>query len=500
VPVLTGLSPASADAGSGELQATLTGSGFHRSSYVQTTGYYSTLQPTFVSETELRVTVPAYLLATPGSFTLSVQTPAPGGGGSAALPFQVRLPTIPGLTTVRLSARDLVWDPYGQRLYLSVGSGSPVNPNTVTVLDPFTGTLESSVFAGSEPGPLALSDDGLLLYVGKGGASEVTRFALPALTEDLTIPLGRDATSGAFTAGALAVAPGAPHTVAVALTAGYTQATALFDDAAPRTARGGASSALTFGADATRLYSLGGYSADLNVAPVTATGLGTATVYRSAFGSGASLKYDPGTGLLYGADGRAVDPATGGLAGTFTAASPYWYATSVAPDSSLGAAYFANNSGSQGWINVLPYDIERYVARTPIELRYRTGPVLRLVRWGPDGLAVLTPDRVELLRGPAVLPAATSDNPAPTLVTLSPASVAAGSGNLRLTVAGTGFVPGAVVRVDGTDRFTRRVSASQLVAYVPAIALATAGDLSVTVVNPAPGGGTSGAMTLTVTP
>ena len=90
--------------------------------------------------------------------------------------------------------------------------------------------------------------------------------------------------------------------------------------------------------------------------------------------------------------------------------------------------------------------------------------------------------------------------PVPALVSLSPQSAAAGSGDLALTVTGTNFVPGSVVRWNGSDRVTIFVSATKLLARIPASDLAAAGSAQVVIFNPSPGGGTSSALSFIVNP
>ena len=92
------------------------------------------------------------------------------------------------------------------------------------------------------------------------------------------------------------------------------------------------------------------------------------------------------------------------------------------------------------------------------------------------------------------------DNPVPTLTSLSPNNALVGSGSVNLTVTGTGFVPGSVVRWAGGNRNTTFVSNTQLTAAIPASDLTSAGSVNVTVFNPAPVGGTSNALTFTVNP
>lgn len=93
-----------------------------------------------------------------------------------------------------------------------------------------------------------------------------------------------------------------------------------------------------------------------------------------------------------------------------------------------------------------------------------------------------------------------TDNPAPLAFGLTPTEVAAGSGALTLRVAGYDFFPGAVVRWNGVDLPTSYVSGAELEATVAATDLLTPTTASVTVFNPAPGGGESSALGFTITP
>lgn len=74
---------------------------------------------------------------------------------------------------------------------------------------------------------------------------------------------------------------------------------------------------------------------------------------------------------------------------------------------------------------------------------------------------------------------------------LIPDATAPGGAQFTLTVNGTGFVSNSIVNWNGTPLATQFVNGSQLTATVPAADIATAGTGWITVVNPAPGGGTS---------
>ena len=92
----------------------------------------------------------------------------------------------------------------------------------------------------------------------------------------------------------------------------------------------------------------------------------------------------------------------------------------------------------------------------------------------------------------------TVNNPVPGLSALSPATVVAGGPGFNLSITGSNFVPGSVVQVNGANRSTTFVSATQLTAAIPASDIAVGGFVSITVFNAAPGGGTSSPLTLAV--
>ena len=94
--------------------------------------------------------------------------------------------------------------------------------------------------------------------------------------------------------------------------------------------------------------------------------------------------------------------------------------------------------------------------------------------------------------------ALTINNPAPTLTSLNPNAVGAGGAAFTLTLNGTNFTNSSVVQLNGSNRPTNFVSGTQLTVNITAGDIATAGTASVTVNNPAPGGGTSNALSLNI--
>jgi hypothetical protein len=93
----------------------------------------------------------------------------------------------------------------------------------------------------------------------------------------------------------------------------------------------------------------------------------------------------------------------------------------------------------------------------------------------------------------------TQPNPVPTITSLNPNSVVAGSASFTLTINGTGFLNTSTVWWNGAERPTTFVNATTLTIQVPVSDIASAGTVAIVVRNPAPGGGSSTAATFTIT-
>jgi len=74
---------------------------------------------------------------------------------------------------------------------------------------------------------------------------------------------------------------------------------------------------------------------------------------------------------------------------------------------------------------------------------------------------------------------------------LIPTTVKPGNNQFTLTINGSGFASTAVVMWNGSTRITSFISSRELQAQISAADVATPGTASVSVMNPAPGGGTS---------
>ncbi|WP_052695434.1 T9SS type A sorting domain-containing protein [Hymenobacter sp. AT01-02] len=126
-------------------------------------------------------------------------------------------------------------------------------------------------------------------------------------------------------------------------------------------------------------------------------------------------------------------------------------------------------------------------------LNNKSNIILRLLASGASGTSTLRIDNVQIQ-------AVSSLNPVPVLTSINPTSIVEGSNGFALTVTGSGFFGGSTVQLDGVSLATTVVSATQLTASVPASSVSKAGTATITVVNPGPGGGTSGSSSFVISP
>jgi len=549
-PFLNSLSPSSVTAGSEAFLLTVNGSDFIPTSTIQWNG--AALPTTYLSATQLQTEIPAENLASPAFVELTVSNPAPGGGTSQPQVFTIAYAPL----VVNQLANDMVWDSTHQLIYLSVPSLGGALGNTVAALDPTTGNVQASQFAGSEPDKLAISDDDQFLYAALDGSSSIQRFTLPGLSPDINYSLGADSTWGPNFAVDLQVAPSLAHTTAVArgvfnVSPYGSGGMAIFDDATQRPTVAGAPGdlydSLQWGTD-TAIYANNGEigSLDLYGLTVGADGVAQTADYRDAFTEFyISIHYDSGTHLIYGDDGTVVNPANGQHAGSFGASG--W----MVPDSSLNSAFFLGQTQSQLGTNNFTIESFNLTTLAPVAevvvLNVQGTPV-RLIRWGASGLAFnddagyvyilsspfVTADgrRVSTLRR-YVSPVAKTrspgksfrisnvveykersiklkpgmrafdsvvPNPAPTITSLNPSSVTTGVNGFTLNVTGSNFVSLSTIEWNGIQMPTEFVSSSELQAQIAINYVVEAGSASVDVVTPTPGGGSSQSLTFNIVP
>lgn len=409
VPTLASFSPSSATAGSAALTITVKGTNFISTSAVKWND--TVLATTYSSATSLTATVDASYLVNAGTATITVVNPNPGGGVSGGATFTINSASAGGVTTVDVAANSLAWDPLNQVIYLSLPSLDGANGNTVQILDPATGALGASAFAGSEPNLLSVSATSKYLYVSLNGSSNVQRMTLPNLGTDIEISLGPSSFYGPYFAMDMQAAPNSDDTVAVVRGVPNTSpeeegGVLIYDDATvrPNVLCGwiqipacanpsyptGLYDSIQWNADGSDMY-IANYedtAFDFYSVPVTASGFGTVTDYAGLVpGFFALIHYDATTKYVYDEDGEVIDPNAGQVIGTFAASGL------MVPDGASGTAFFLgqtqNNFGSSTY-TLESFDIHKFTPIATLTISNVVGTPTHLIRWGTDGLAFTT--------------------------------------------------------------------------------------------------------------
>jgi hypothetical protein len=99
---------------------------------------------------------------------------------------------------------------------------------------------------------------------------------------------------------------------------------------------------------------------------------------------------------------------------------------------------------------------------------------------------------------PIPAPVAPANNPAPTITSISPTGVLAGSSSQTLNVTGSGYISSTAATLNGAALQTTYVSGTSLQVAVPASALAAGQVGKLVLSKPSPGGGSSGPSSLSI--
>ena len=457
VPAISSLSPASVTAGNAAFALTVNGSNFVVASVVKWNG--TALPTTHVSATQLSAQVPASDVSTAGSASVTVVNPAPGGGTSAAASFTINasnpLPAISSLSPTSVTAG-------GNAFTLTVNGSNLVASSAVH----WNGNALPTTYVGATQ------------LTAQVPASAVAAAGTASITVVNPAPGG--GTSGAST---FTVNAGNPVPAIATLSPSSASA-------------GGAAFALTVNGSSL-------------VATSTVHWNGTALPTTYVSGSQITAQVPAGDITAAGtANVTVVNPAPGGgtsAAASFTinATNPLPSIASLSPSSATagGAAFTLTVNGSNFIVssavkwngNALP---TTYVSASQLTAQVSAGDITAA---GTFSVTVVNPTPGGGTSGASTF-TVNAGNPVPSISSLSPNTVTAGGAAFTLTVNGASFVGSSAVHWNGTALPTTYVSAAKITAQVPASDIASAGSANITVVNPAPGGGSSSAATLTINP
>jgi len=443
-PAISATDPTRVRANSGPLTLQVIGTGFSAFSVVRWNG---ASRPTrLISTTKLEASIAAGDLLAEGTAQVSVHTPAPGGGTSGALAFTI--------------------DP-SAKLTVSASAVAPGSPVTVTLTHGFGGSDDWLALAKTSDPDTSFQQ---WTYVGAGITERTWTVTMPDAAGTYEFRyfgahVSRQATSPTVTVDAslnpvpvaTSLSPSSVMAGASALTLTVTGSRFL---ATSVVRWNGVNRPTTF-VSATQLQ------ASIGAADVAAAGTANVTVFTPAPGGGTSNSL---SFTIRGVPTLAVNATSvaGGSALTVTltnglGGSGDWLsfaATGAANNSYVQYTYVGNGVTTRTWTVTAPV--------TPGTYEFRLFENYGYTR-------VATSPTVTVLPGP------------PAISSLSPAAAPAGSAALTLTVNGSGFTSGSIVRWNGADRVTTFVSATRVRASIPASDVTVIGTAQVTVFDPASG-------------
>ena len=400
---LTGLHSFGATAGLGGYVLSVYGAGFTPFSVARWNG--SDRPTTYLNGHHLDVDVPATDVASVGTGSITVATPNVGTSNSKAI--AVRAPpaqSVTSILTLDIPATFLLYDKFSNRFYASIPDTAPANASTVIAIDPATGAIVGSVALGKDPGVMALSSDGTALWVSVDGAGQIRRVDLPSLTPSTTIAFA------GMRAEEIKVKPGQPGAIAVEKrTLGVTigGGTVMFVDGnilpnAPQAYH--SNTTFAFNETGTLLYGFNGLSSEFGFHTLEVHSDGLVEVNSA---SGLMYTYfehlEYAAGRVYTTTGAVIDPERNIRLGAVSLPLPI-FEMAVCPDADLGRIFWITSN------NVSVFDMNTLKTLGVIGVPgtvYQEHPsvdMLRLVRWGTDGLAFRDGKRIFIFRSPIAGP------------------------------------------------------------------------------------------------
>ena len=482
-PILTSLAPTSTPAGGAGFTLTVNGSNFVGTSQVRWNGAARTT--TFVNAGQVTAAIPASDIVTQGSAQVTVVNPAPGGASSDVLSFTISAPAnlVPALTSLAPTSTPAG----GAAFTLTVNGSNFVGTSQVR----WNGAARTTTFvnAGQVTAAIPASD------IVTPGSAQVT---VVNPTSDWTFCAAEGGVC-AFT-GTEEVRYGANGSYFYkTLTGGTACTNSVFGDPIAGTAKHcalrmtAASNVLTFTISA----AANPVPALTSLAPTSTPAGGAAftlTVNGSNFVGTSQVRWN-------GA-GRTTTFVN---AGQVTAAIP---ASDIVTPGSAPVTVVTPTSdwticAAEGGVCAFTGTEEvRYGANGSYFYKSLTGGTACTNSVFGDpivGTAKHCALRMTAASNVLSFTISAPANPVPALTSLAPTSRPAGGAAFTLTVNGSNFVGTSQVRWNGAARTTTFVNAGQVTAAIPASDIVTQGSAQVTVVNPAPGGGTSNALTFTTT-
>jgi YVTN family beta-propeller protein len=451
VPTVTTLAPNSAAAGSPAFTLTLTGTGFVSTSLVKWNGV--ALVTTIVSITQVTATVPAADISAVGSASITVFNPTPGGGTSSPQTFTINaanpVPTLGSLSANSASAG-------GPAFILTLtGSnfvnGTVVDWNGVALATTFVSATQlSATIPSTDIATAGIASITIFNPAPGGGTSAPQTFTIdnPVPALGLLSPTSAAAGSAGFTL--------------VLTGSNFVNGTVVHWNG---------------GALTTTFVDGGHLTAVVPSTDVASGGTALVTVFNPVPGGGTSST------VTFTINGMNPVPALGMITPISVTANSGAFTLTVVGSNFVNGTVVRWNGTALA---------TTFVSNTQVTA---TVPAADLLNSGTISITVFNLAPGGGASGGSTF---TINDPVPTLGSLSPSSVIGGGSSFTLTLNGTNFVPGTIVKWNGVALTTTFVNSTQLTALVPGADISNTDSASVATFSPAPGGGTSTTSTLTI--
>lgn len=281
---------------------------------------------------------------------------------------------------LNLAAVDMLSATAQNRLVASLGYKAGFFAGNLAFIDPAKSAVLAFVPVGSDPGPLALADDGTTAAAGLNSSGLIVPFNTSTLALGTAYAIGSSTDGRNLLATSMVPVPGQPARLAIARRdmTGATAGAALYQGSTQigsATAAGVGDAGLAFGADATQLF---GFNYNTLVRMnVSAAGLSVqATNTGVLVGNG--IRY--GNGVIVGLNGNIISPAS--LTITTNLQSGQLYTVCLDPT--------RKRIHTCGYNTLTSYDNASYAQTSAINpWTYPANGFNALVRWGSTGIAYL---------------------------------------------------------------------------------------------------------------
>jgi hypothetical protein len=448
IPRLTSISPDTANAGSAGLTLVVTGTNFTPDSIVRWAN--RDLATEFISSNTLTATVTANDLLLGGQVPVRVFTPEPGGGTSGAINFSINSP-IPQINNVSPNPVTGGSQPVTITVVgLNFVGSSVVRFNGQDRPTSFLGTTQLAATL-SALDLVGISSATITVFSPEPGGGLSNGFTLSIIPGQAPVPVLSSLDPGAVIVG------NADFTLTVNGSNLVPTSVVLWN---------GSARATTF-VNANRL------TAQIPASDVASVGTAVITILTPGPGGGVSNPVN--FGIISGPPPAPIltslNPTTATIGAGFTL--------------TVNGSNFAPNSVVQ--VNGSPRSTG-FVSGSQLTAQILTSDVSSV---GSLAITVFTPAPGGGTSNTLFFSVVTTPNPVPVILSLNPVSATAGGPAFTLSVNGSNFVAGSIVRWNGIDQATTFVSGIQLDAQIPASNIASVGTASITVFTPGPGGGTS---------